>query len=381
MRHALLAAASVLIACVGCNGRSQPTAGGSENSAHSRGDLPDRNPADPGARAQADSVSGYLKGQLHAHSSGSGDSHTAPAKVAAWYAEHGFDFVVFTDHNVITRLPHRDDLLLFPGAELTHNTRSCRPEPEPGMACLLHVNALFVGATDSPVVPLRPREGDSRQAIYERSIALTDRLGGIAQLNHPNFHYGADGPLIAHLAGRGLALVEIANEAFDSNNQGDARHPSTEALWDAALSQGARVFGVATDDAHHYYDAEQARARGEDVFTGDRGFVMVRAARDREAIVAAIKRGDFYSSTGVLLRRVHADADTLTVEAHHARDHEFIFIGQHGAELDRVRGRSATYQLTADQPYVRALVTDGSGARAFTQPLFREDSSAGPKSD
>ena len=320
--------------------------------------------------ARADDVP-FLKGQLHAHSSNSGDSQTSPENVAAWYARHGFDFVVFTDHNVITRYRENDDVLLIPGVELTHNTRRCQPPPEPGMACLLHVNALFVEDGTSARVDLPVREGDERRAIYRRSVALAERLGGVAQLNHPNFHYGADASSIAELGRHGLTLLEVANEAFDSNNQGDATHPSTEALWDAVLSQGVVVWGVATDDAHHYDDAEQARARGEDVFTGDRGFVMVRATRDRAAIAAALRRGDFYSSTGVLLRRVDARDGVLDIEVSGAEDCDISFIGERGAVLAHTRGRTARYQLAPGQRYVRALIVDGRGARAFTQPLFQ----------
>ena len=48
-------------------------------------------------------------------------------------------------------------------------------------------------------------------------------MGGLAQLNHPNFHYGADGPLVAALARDGLMLLEIANESWDSNDTPDEK--------------------------------------------------------------------------------------------------------------------------------------------------------------
>ncbi|MCA9562352.1 MAG: PHP domain-containing protein, partial [Myxococcales bacterium] len=58
---------------------------------------------------------GWLRGQLHAHSSGSGDSNTSPQDVLTWYEEHGFDFVVFTDHNVVTSPPSSEGILAVPG--------------------------------------------------------------------------------------------------------------------------------------------------------------------------------------------------------------------------------------------------------------------------
>jgi len=241
----------------------------------------------------------WLKGQLHVHSANSGDSKTAPEQVAKWYAQHGYDFIVFTDHNHITSLPPVDGMLALPGVEITQNLDTCEPPPPQGMQCLLHVNALFVDP--SREVELKPLKSAAREDVYGRAIDAAKEMGGIAQVNHPNFHYGADAALLVKLAARGARLVEIANEAVDSNNEGDASHPSTEALWDAALDAGARLYGTATDDAHHYYDADEVRAKGETAFTGDRGFVMVHARKTPQDIREAIERGEFYASTGLVL--------------------------------------------------------------------------------
>jgi len=71
---------------------------------------------------------------------------------------------------------------------------------------------------------------------------------------------------------------------------------------------------TATDDAHHFYDAAATRARNEDVFPGDRGFVMVRARKDPAAIRAALMKGDFYASTGIFLKRIDQTPGALEIE-------------------------------------------------------------------
>ncbi len=139
-------------------------------------------------------------------------------------------------------------------------------------------------------------------------------LGGVPQLNHPNFQGGAGLDELLALGSRGLALVEIANMAVDSNNDGGGRHLSTEALWDAALTRGAHVFGTATDDTHHYADAAAVERRGEIAYTGDRGFVVVRAAALESAIRAAIEAGDFYASTGVTFERIELGRTGITLD-------------------------------------------------------------------
>lgn len=312
----------------------------------------------------------YLKGQLHAHTDGSGDSDTPPAEAAAWYAEHGFDFVVFTDHNQITEARAPGGMLVLRGAELTQNLRSCVPAPEAGDACLLHVNALFVGAKPGRII-LDPSMRLDRSELYGRAVDRAIALGGVAQLNHPNFQHGADVEVLVALAARGLTLVEIENRALDSGNEGDARHPSTEALWDAALRRGARLLGTATDDAHHYGDAAATLLRGETAYTGDRGFVMVRAEKTEAAIRAAIVAGDFYGSTGILLDRLDLSAEGVAVEVRASDAPATIEILLDGKVAASVRGSSLRFDPRREPAkYLRVRVTDASGRKAFSQPLW-----------
>lgn len=315
-----------------------------------------------------------MKGQLHAHSNNSGDSETPPEVVAAWYARRGYDFIVFTDHNRVTDTPDLPGLLTLPGVELTQNLRACDPPPPPGRACLLHVNALFVERAPPGPVDLSPAGALNldRAQIYGRAVEAALAMGAVAQLNHPNFHFGADAGVLVKLAGQGLALVEIANQAVDSGNEGDEAHPSTEAIWDEALTRGARVFATATDDAHHYEDAEEARARGETAYVGDLGFVMVRADKSAAGIRAAIAAGDFYSSTGVLLERLEMSPEAVAIDVRGAGEGTTIeVIGRGGAVVAASEGASLRFDpRTAPPGYVRARVRDGRGRRAWTQPVW-----------
>jgi hypothetical protein len=318
-------------------------------------------------------VPGFLKGQLHLHTNNSGDSATPPADVVRWYAAHGYDFIVITDHNHVTVERSTPSLLVIPGVELTQNVAHCVPPPPPGLRCLLHVNALFVAPPTDGRIPEPPATGSSRFEIYHRALDTTRRLGGIAQLNHPNFHYAADAPLITLLARDGLTLLEIANQSWDSNDvPAEKAQPTSEAIWDAVLTAGGDVFGTATDDAHHYYDARTVGARGQDVFPGDLGFVMVRAEKQPAAIRAAVARGDFYASTGVLLGRVEVAHDRLEIDVDPRSPgaHRFTFIGAGGRVLARAQGRTAAFPLAdARGGYVRAVVDDGAGRHAWTQPI------------
>lgn len=315
---------------------------------------------------------GFLKGQLHLHSNHSGDSDTSPERVADWYAERGFDFIVFTDHNRVTDVPGPDGMLVLRGVELTQNLPTCEPPPGPGLACLLHVDALLVEPRAEPVRFEEPHPA-SRLDLYARALDAGRALGGVLQLNHPNFHFAADAGLVRELAGRGVVLLEIANMAVDSQNEGDATHPSTEVLWDAALAAGVRVFGTATDDAHHYDDALAVRARGGTAYVGNRGWVMVRATADEASIRRALVAGDFYATTGLALERVALTPERLDLAAEaDAGDVAWEIVGRGGRVVRRATGPTLAVDPRAlkDAGPLRVRATDSRGRRAWMQPVW-----------
>ena len=89
-------------------------------------------------------------------------------------------------------------------------------------------------------------------------------------------------------------------------NERIGSRPSTEELWDRALvmrlaegaGDGGILYGLATDDAHDHYTNGVVSIPG-------RGWIMGRSERlEPDAIIDAMKRGDFYASSGVTLEEV-----------------------------------------------------------------------------
>ncbi|MGE0871613.1 MAG: CehA/McbA family metallohydrolase [Kofleriaceae bacterium] len=322
--------------------------------------------ADPGSER-------WLKGSTHIHAKPSGDSHTPVPDVIRWYERHGYDFIVVTDHNVVSEVDPMQStagrvairyapkgLVVLAGIELTHNPNDCIPPGDPSGRCRIHVNLL--GVTSRPTGKIKWANHKTNERLLKYQAALDQRagLGGIAQLNHPQWYWGMTGELLAELAGRGMALVEIANAQFATWNAGDADHPSTEALWDDALGRGATLWGVASDDAHQYNEPGKYPAGG--------GWVMVRARRDPAAILDALAHGRFYASNGVVLERAEVSGGALTVEvAAGSRGIHTIEFIENGKRVQRARARKARRAVPATG-YVRAVVTRADGKMAWVQP-------------
>lgn len=309
----------------------------------------------------------WLKGSTHVHSEYSGDSDEPVPGVIRWYREHDYDFIVLTDHNHVTVVDgDTGGLIVIPGVELTYNPSSCRPRPpEPGGKCRLHASLLGLEVRPRGRIEWADRSRRARIVQYQRAIDRSREWGGLVQINHPQAHWGTSAELLAELARRGAPLVEIWNQQYRRWNDGNHEHPSVEALWDAALTEGVTLWGVASDDAHHYRDLRRAR------YPAGGAWVMVRAARDPDAILDALAAGRFYASTGVELARAEVDDGALVVEVAPTSlgAHVITFLGD-GRVLAEHRRRSARHALD-ETSYVRAVVHRDDGARAWVQPARR----------
>ncbi len=307
----------------------------------------------------------WLKGSTHVHAKPSGDSSTPLTDVIAWYEAHRYDFIVLTDHNRTSEVVQGSSLIVIPGIELTHNPSNCIPPGDKSKKCRIHVNLLGVtGHVDGKLVWAN-RKTQERLPKYDAALAVQKTLGGLAQVNHPNWFWGMNGDLLAELARRGYKLVEIANSAFAKWNKGDKDHPDMDTLWDRALQQGVTLWGVASDDAHDY---EKPTAKTK--YPAGGGWVVVKAQRNPQAILAALEAGRFYSSNGVVLSRAEVDGDALVVEVAAGQGSTTIDFIENGKRVGRVKAKSARRSLPATG-YLRALVTRGDGTKAWVQPARR----------
>jgi len=302
----------------------------------------------------------WLKGQLHLHTASHFDDSTTVDGMVQRYQELGFDFIVVTDHNRITTHPGLDSIRVFPGVELSQDSDVCRQGPhDPVAICRLHIGALFTDVVASNQFDWGHLRSGSPIDLSKFLVDTAHNLNGVVMINHPTQYWAVDDTLLGEQHRAGAVLIEIANmgPGIREWNAGTADRPGTEALWDQALSAGAILYGVASDDAH---------APDEAGF----GWVMVLAENTEASIRQALTDGDFYSSTGVTLSRVVATDTSLSIEVDSDQPHSIEFIGREGRILASVQGVSASFPMPlASGSYVRAVVTSPDGSKAWTQPV------------
>lgn len=306
----------------------------------------------------------WFKGNTHCHTTES-DGDSAPDVVAGWYADHGYDFLVLSDHNkltppgpvlekVLAAEPKRKErpFLMIPGEEISQRQIEGKP---------VHVNGIRLKRVIPPVA-----DGSTgRAAAMDANIVAVRLQGGVAHLNHPNWK--RSNPLEVLRASRQLRMIEIWNTGPDSANDGADELPSVEANWDALLSDGRDVLGVAVDDAHHF------QTWGPGKLNPGGAFVMVRATElTADAITEALRRGDFYPTTGILLEAWSPDPAQIAVRvrAEAGTTYRITFVGNGGRVLRRIEGTEAAYAPVGGEGYVRVRVDSSDGKRAWMQPVF-----------
>lgn len=290
----------------------------------------------------------WYKGNLHTHTTHS-DGDTDPEGVIRWYKDHGYDFLSITDHNFLLNVSdyvslQDEGFLLISGNEISdsHNEKA------------LHLLAL--GLHDEN---LAPTGGGNVLETLRNNVAAIRKAGAVPVLAHPNFTwaFGAD-----EMVGVGdCVLFEVLNAHPIVNNEGDDTRPSTEEMWDQALSAGKLIYGIGTDDTHKIA-----------TYPG-KSWVMVRASELSEsAILEALESGEFYVSTGVGLEDyvVTNSAVKIRIRVEAGTTYATSFIGEAGRVLARSDDPNPVFNKDEGVLYVRARIEDSAGKLALTQPVF-----------
>jgi hypothetical protein len=380
---------------------------------------------------ETDSGLEWYRGNTHTHTLWS-DGDAPPEHAVKWYVDNDYDFLVLSDHNLMQqgekwfkvtengrltpakvagietdfgtewaktretegstemRLRTLDELkahfekpnefLLIPGEEVTDKYRLAQ----------VHINAINIET------PIAPQHGDSAQETIQNNLDAIQAHGKatgravLGHLNHPNFQNSLGATNLANMKGEHFFEVYNGHRSVQNEQVGD--RPSTDKLWDQALTMrlrdgagdGELLYGLATDDAHDHYAADAVSVPG-------RGWLMVRAENlDADSIVSAMKRGDFYASSGVELEAITFDGKTFEIRIKEEPGVDYVTefigtsegkgdVGTPGQMLFITNTNPATYTLDGDELYVRARIrstrphprpyAEGDLEMAWVQPI------------
>ena len=258
----------------------------------------------------------WYKGNIHTHTTES-DGDADPKTVVKWFRKHGYDFLVLSDHNHLTVLEYgaRERRfkrpLMIPGEEVSIGIK--------GGEVPIHINGIGVSRVIEPI-----DAGEIVPTIQANVDAIIE-AGGVASINHPNFHWALNHEHISRVTG--ASMMEVFNGVNMTNSYGAPGKPSAEEIWDRVLSAGRVIWGAAVDDSHHYHDFVPGMANP------GRGWLMAQAPElSKEAIVEALASGRFYASTGVYLAELEQSGESISLRV----EQEWARVWGQGREWDQV---------------------------------------------
>lgn len=366
----------------------------------------------------------WYKGNLHTHSLWS-DGDAFPEMAVDWYKKHGYHFIALSDHNILAssekwiKLSRQDEVyaeyIKAFGASAEEKTEGdsvyvrlkkldeYRPLfEEEGRFIVLESEEISDRFMKKPVHInannirefIEPRGGSTLLEVMQNNInaVIAQRIRtGIPMfphVNHPNFGWAITAEDIINLEGD--SFFEVYNGHPYVNNYGDSLHQSTEQMWDEILTERLRtgkgiIYGLAVDDAHNYL------AEGIKNANPGRGWVMVRTSTlSADSLVAAMEKGDFYSSTGVELAELDINEERIRVgvKTEEGVNYKIRFTGSYkdtSEEQTQVvfyqhKGTLAEYYFLGPELYVRVEVIssklkenpyrEGEFEKAWIQPVI-----------
>ncbi|MEC0227489.1 CehA/McbA family metallohydrolase [Paenibacillus alba] len=282
----------------------------------------------------------WLRGSFHNHTTGS-DGHHSLSTVYRMY--HDYDFLGISDHDRIT----------------VH-------EGEHTIGTLFE--AIEVSSSQTHMLLVHPpstlMEGYSNEfsiANYQRLSDACVENGGLSILAHPNrffSHYWRHEDMLSMQRYNGIEVV---------NGDGNPEYDIAFDKWDYLLSAGRKVWGFGNDDFHVY--GQEKRAWN----------MVLAKEKTNEAILAAIREGSFYVSTGYGFAEIRVEEGQIIYDLRSSPLYDKMYkyvtlIGKEGRILHEETGRmkQVKYAYHGDEGYIRIAVYVEGGFGAFSQPLFVE---------
>ena len=294
-----------------------------------------------------------LKCGLHCHTTVS-DGEGEPAEVIRLHKKHGYDFLAITDHRVYNYKNYAEDvdITIIPGMEFDNTF-----ERGQGFRCFHEV---CIGPDDETngfkQDERMPSGTASNQEEFQPYLDEIHAKNNLTIYCHPQW---SSTPTRFFDKLKGNFAMEIWNSG--SAIFGDCDNDA--AYWDEILGQGKVWYGVATDDAHSYKEL-------------CKGWVMVKAEKDLNSILSALKNGEFYSSCGPEIYNFYVEDGKAVIDCSpvskvrlHSDMHPVRYeIDDEGnlthAEFDIENYWAGPYD------YVRISITDKDGKKAWTNPIF-----------
>ena len=324
----------------------------------------------------------FYKANMHTHTTVS-DGKLTPEEAKAVFKAHGYSVVAFTDHEVMVPHPElRDeDFLPITSYEISMNGKwnpfekcyhFCLYSPEEMRVTSSGFSERRAWGNAKNYITDEMRSVQCEHRDYSREsvqnvIDAANAEGFLVSYNHPGW---SNQDFTDYTGLKGVWGVEWHNTGCDRIAYVEGFRPIID-----LLHEGERqVYPLATDDCHGIGD-----------YCG--GWIQIKArSLDYATVFEALKRGDFYSSTGPEIKSLYIEDGILHVKTSAAvqiavaSDHRWTSVKNADGKL--LRGgefnlakliENAAIAPEGRNVWLRVQVTDKYGKCARTRAYFLDE--------
>ena len=319
------------------------------------------------------------KANLHCHSTVS-DGKMSPEVLKEKYKGEGYSILAYTDHEVLALHSELSDgeFLALAGYEIQIYGDMELPKL---LRRVCHINAYPEDPTNNrmpffnlddvmrldvtPNLSLATYDGDGNEYKEYSAKGINSLIkklrnaGFIVSYNHPTWSR-EDASTYTNLDGL------FAMEIYNHNSQMSGTDAYCPYVYDEMLRSGQRIGCIATDDTH----------KPEDAFGG---FTVVYADElSHASVIEALKRGDFYSSRGPIIKALWYEGGEFHLECTPVSEVKISSSGRRKPETSVKRDKDggiirADFPLSPMDVFVRFTLTDSMGRTANTRGYWREE--------
>ena len=292
----------------------------------------------------------WYKGNLHCHTTNS-DGKLTPEETVERYKSKGWSFLALTDHQYYSHLSQLgdEDFLILPGTELS----VIKPDP----TRIYHILAIGKescgqnnGFSNGEYIEEPEWKGLCTPQEYIDRITESNNL---AVFCHPNWSrleledfVDLSGYFALEIFNFGCAIESHTGLSID--------------YWDSLLRRGRKIWGVATDDAHHILEDRCG------------GWIGVNSpSLSQKDIIASIIDGNFYASNGPEIFEFYVSEGEVNVLSSPVKAIHFVTYEYMGySKISQELITKASYKLRGNELYVRVECVDEHGNTAWSNPIF-----------
>lgn len=317
----------------------------------------------------------FYKANLHSHSTVS-DGELTPEQMKELYQKNGYSIIAYTDHcHFVTHNELSDENFLALNGVEDGVDEVTQGDFDDKVCDICYISM----DENNKIHPLQDKSNLSENPDYspmkvkycsEDINAMIKRgkeNGFFVTYNHPTWSLEN---YERYMSYNGMHCMEIFN--FSSSVDGYNEYNGD--IYNDMLKGGKRIFCIATDDNHN-------RQPGTLHWDSFGGFTMIKAKDlSYKSVADALLKGDFYSSTGAVIKALWLDTDDYSVHIQcenavkiiaSRANRRFRAVNaseEHKQFLDEVK-----FSINKEDKFFRFIVIDKDGKEAYTNAYFIDE--------